>query len=420
MQAFKIHLYLIFTLLLSVKYYYGQFTIYNTQNSGLTDNNCWFVNQQPGGDVWVGTQTKGAFKFNGTLWTSYTPTNSGIPSNFITPIIFENTSVWLGSYSGSGGLSMFSNNTWSLYNTFNSGIPGNDIMSITIDNIGNKWIGTRYNGISKFNGAIWTNYNTSNSGLPSNQIYAIESDNLGNIWIGTALNGLVKFDGTNWIHYTNSNSPLLNNSIYCLKFNHFTSKLWIGTYGGINTLDNTNQWVTYNTSTPGFPDNYIRGITHFPNTSLTFIATGYGGIGRFNANNWTTFNTGNSNLPSNKIWSINFNSLGEIWASTWGAGIVKLKNVLTDIPEQDNSIPDASIITYPNPCATTFYVKAINLPVSALTEIRIYGIHGGIVLKQDLSSSLQVNVSDLPCGFYVYTIHSSEHVLKTGKLTVVK
>ncbi|MCX8159294.1 MAG: hypothetical protein N3D20_03370, partial [Candidatus Pacearchaeota archaeon] len=83
-----------------------------------------------------------------------------------------------------GGLAKFDGTNWTVYYTSNSGLPYNDVLSLAIDAQGNKWIGTA-GGLAKFDGTNWTVYNTSNSGLPSNSVYSIAIDAQGNKWIGT-------------------------------------------------------------------------------------------------------------------------------------------------------------------------------------------------------------------------------------------
>ena len=40
------------------------------------------------------------------------------------------------------GLAKFDGTNWTVYNTSNSGLPDNGVYSIAIDGSGNKWIGT--------------------------------------------------------------------------------------------------------------------------------------------------------------------------------------------------------------------------------------------------------------------------------------
>jgi len=103
-------------------------------------------------------------------------------------------------------------------------------MTITIDNDGNKWIGTWGGGLAKFDGVNWVVYNTSNSGLPENFVMTITIDNDGNKWIGTWGGGLAKFDGVNWVVYNTSNSGLPENQINAIYIDIYGNK-WIGTNG---------------------------------------------------------------------------------------------------------------------------------------------------------------------------------------------
>jgi ligand-binding sensor domain-containing protein len=408
---------LFLTFYLIQKNVFPQFVIFDSTNSGLKDNYCWYVKQNSAGDVWVSTQTLGAFKLSGSVWSNYTKGNSGIGADFITPVAFENGNMtWLGSYSGTGGLSEFNGTNWNVYTTGNSGIASDDIMSIGIDPSGNKWIATRWNGISKFDGTTWTNWNTSNSGLPDNAVYSIECDNQSNIWVGTASHGLCKFDGVStWVIYDSGNSPLPNNNIYSLRYNTAANSLWIGTYGGVAVLNN-GSWTVYNASMANFPaSNYIRGITHCYNTGNTYIATGAGGIGRFDGYSWKTYNTGNSNLPSNQIWSVNSGYNNEVWASTWGQGIVKLVDRETGIDRIKNPGNRSSL--YPNPNAGEFVLK-IDIEMHE-GEFQIMNSLGQIITRQKINTGLnEIKTTGLPNGLYEYFILENNLKVDQGKFVV--
>ncbi len=92
--------------------------------------------------------------------------------------------IWVGSNPIGGGLAKFDGTNWTVYDTDNSGLPDNHVEVITIDNNGNKWIGTYYKGFAKFDGTNWTVYNINNSGLSNNNVRAIAIDNNDNKWIG--------------------------------------------------------------------------------------------------------------------------------------------------------------------------------------------------------------------------------------------
>jgi hypothetical protein len=138
--------------------------------------------------------------------------------------------VW---FSHSGGLRKYDGTTWTFYQTTNSGLPSNVINSIVQDNAGLYWIATSA-GLVKFDGSNWTTYSTSNSGLDTNVVNCLAAGSNTDLWIGTP-KGFQKFDGTNWISYNISNSAINSNRILSLAFSG--NNLYIGTVLGLSTLN---------------------------------------------------------------------------------------------------------------------------------------------------------------------------------------
>ncbi len=153
--------------------------------------------------------------------------------------IWIGTTTWGGSVGGTGGLCKFDGTNWTVYNTSNSGIPENDIACSLMDSKGNIWMGhgwTDYpeHGVTKFDGKNWINYNTSNSGIASNVILNIFEDKSGNIWFGSGDdNGASKFDGKNWSTYNTVNSGLINNTINSISEDS-KGNIWFATTDGIS------------------------------------------------------------------------------------------------------------------------------------------------------------------------------------------
>ncbi len=90
---------------------------------------------------------------------------------------------WFGTLNG---VSKFDGTNWTTYNTSNSGLASNDVYSVIVDGSDNKWLGSFGSGVSKFDGTNWTTYNTINSGLPDDFVYAIAIDGSGNKWFATS------------------------------------------------------------------------------------------------------------------------------------------------------------------------------------------------------------------------------------------
>jgi ligand-binding sensor domain-containing protein len=83
-------------------------TVYNTSNSGLPDNNVWAIAIDEQGNKWIGTDEK----------------------------VLQSLMELIGQF----------------ITTSNSRLPDNDVRAIAIDGQGNKWIGTYYGGLAKFDG----------------------------------------------------------------------------------------------------------------------------------------------------------------------------------------------------------------------------------------------------------------------------
>ncbi|MBS1783397.1 MAG: T9SS type A sorting domain-containing protein [Bacteroidetes bacterium] len=178
---------------------------------------------------WFATWGSGISKFDGTNWTTFNTSNSGLVNDTVLSITIDaQGNKWFGT---AAGISKFNGTTWTTYKTGNSGLTNNYVISISIDTLGNKWFGTWGGGVSKFNGTTWTTYKMNNSGLPNDTILAIAIDKKGNKWFATFGGGISKFNGNTWITYNTSNSGLVDDNTYSILIDAQNSK-WFGTFGG--------------------------------------------------------------------------------------------------------------------------------------------------------------------------------------------
>lgn len=128
--------------------YNGQiFSIYNTSNSKLPENNIAAVAVQKNRVAWFGTQNSGVVRYTGFEWTVFDTANSDIPSNTIQAITTSEPEIWIGT---NAGVAVFDGQLWKAYTTDNSELPSNDIKRIAIDKKGNVWIGTFGGGLALF------------------------------------------------------------------------------------------------------------------------------------------------------------------------------------------------------------------------------------------------------------------------------
>jgi hypothetical protein len=182
----------------------------------------------PGNGIWTGFAVYGAGNWNGSAWTIYNSSNSGLPSDSVTAIAFEgNGDGWFGTKLGAA---FKQGGNWTVYNTGNSGLPANIITAIYID--GNtKWFGS-YAGLTSFDGSLWTTYNTQNSGLTNDSVMVIRKDNNGALWVGTR-NGFSRFINNTWTSWNTQNSGI-SRSVYDIEC-HPSGETWIAS-ANINTI----------------------------------------------------------------------------------------------------------------------------------------------------------------------------------------
>lgn len=185
------------------------------------------------GNVWLGTMEIGwgwqgyLLKLKGTDCTTYQNfTNNG---GVKTIAIDKNRNKWLGG--SNKGLCKYNDSLFTFYTTSNSQICDEKIISITIDNEDCLWLGSLKSGISKYDRNSWTNYDTLNSLLPSNFIRTIEISPSNSKWIGTRNGGLSIFDDTDWINFDTTNSEIPSNDITSIAFSS-NGSTWVGTNGG--------------------------------------------------------------------------------------------------------------------------------------------------------------------------------------------
>src|SRR5574338_517728 len=172
-----------------------------------------------------------------------------------------------------------------------SGLPCNYITAIAINNNGNIWFGlssSEYGlgyGLVKYDGANFNIYNNSNSGLPSNNISALCFDEEGILWISCSqilsYSCIVKYDGVDWITY-DSNNSLLPSGAEIKSIAADSSKLWVGTHGGLVSFDGID-WELYS----GMPSIIVNSV-YVDNNNNKWIGF-FNGVVKYNDSTWKVF-----------------------------------------------------------------------------------------------------------------------------------
>jgi ligand-binding sensor domain-containing protein len=141
---------------------------------------------------WFATDV-GLLKYNDTSWVNYM-NNGLITAQNISLDTMDN--VWIGTLHS--GTTLYNGTVFSTFTPSNSGLPEYWVTAIGVDLQNNKWFGTESygpgigKGVTKFDGINWTTYTTSD-GMANNEVWSIYEDKQGNIWFGTT-SGVSKFN----------------------------------------------------------------------------------------------------------------------------------------------------------------------------------------------------------------------------------
>ena len=295
---------------------------YTTATSALPDNYLLDLAIDQYDNLWIATRDYGLAKFNGINWDIFDLSNSGIISDNILSLEFDQGGrLWVGTYDG---ISIYNGSSWINYDSSNSDLPYNQVISLAADYNNGMWIGT-FRGLAYFNNNNWNVYTASDSTVPGNWILSLAVDLNNEVWIGMNQNGMSRFDGTNWTAYIDSTGMPRGNSISAINVSDDNLK-WIAhlptqwEIGGLTTF-NGSFWDVGFTA---LPSNNIKDI-FIDKDNRKWISTA-GGLVQFTvASNMVNYRTVNSEITNDNIISVVEDSKGDIWVATYGGGLNKFK-----------------------------------------------------------------------------------------------
>lgn len=359
---------------------------YDSLNSPLVDNHITAIDAaNEAGVVWVGTN-HGLLRLDPySGWSSYTLTNSSLPSDSITCILdFSNDSVWIGTRNG---LVLYTNqdDSFQLFNTENSQIPGNHIQCLE------------------------RSYFIPYSYYPEP------------LYVGTD-SGLLVIDGNQWKAYTTSNSSLTSGDVRSLSVNNVTGaspKLWMSSYGaGVASLYDT-IWTFYNTTNQLLKTDSVDFIRFFFGALY-----GEGEIAgsikdsvymRFDYPIEDTFKTQDEIAHPVTATIINRGNGVYIWIAT--SNEIYRRAFLTGIDEASPEIPKWKAHLE----GTTLFISELPMPNDGLL-LKIYDLPGRCLFERPLNAysfnSVSIAIPDFSEGIYFVQLQHNRmlETLKTVKL----
>ncbi|MGE3181932.1 MAG: hypothetical protein AB7N71_09895 [Phycisphaerae bacterium] len=211
-------------------------------------------------NVWFGTNGVGRIDPAGqlTLWDWRNTSSFGVMNG---QAVGEdlNGDIWVGSQYG--GIYRFSDATWDLLPLGDGGFSGSDVQAIAHDSAGNMWVAAPA-AIHCFDGVTWTSWNIyDDPSFP--YIGFIRSMGISpddTVWIGLRA-GFARFDGDGFTAFTQANSPLPGESVEGIAFRESDGLMAVSSH-------------TFQASTP-FPHGLILidGAAEDPNNWTIYDTT---------------------------------------------------------------------------------------------------------------------------------------------------
>lgn len=198
----------------------------------LSDNKALAVAGDNTGDIWVGTNGGGLYRYNsGTKKLSNYRKEDGLSSNFIYSLLWSaDNNLWIST--AEGGVCRFDGKYFIHYGP-EDGINAITTIGLAEDRNGTIWIGTEGHGLFSYRNGVFRNYFVSN-GLSGDGTYSVLIDNENRVWQGNR-KGIERFDPETgdaklygqyegfYVVETNQNAA----------FKDHNGNLWFGTLDGV-------------------------------------------------------------------------------------------------------------------------------------------------------------------------------------------
>jgi ligand-binding sensor domain-containing protein/serine phosphatase RsbU (regulator of sigma subunit) len=264
------------------------------------------------GVMWMGTP-KGICKYDGKFITNYT-TDHGLPDDHISKLFLDSKgNIWIGTQYG--GLAKYDGTNIQILNNEN-GLPANNISGITEDSKGNIWISMWSGGISKFDGKYITTWNRE-QGLYEMRVLSVEADENDQIWICTNGGGLYRCDGESIIHYRGK-SGFTDNYLISTKKDS-KGRMWIGNWYTLRYFDKDSVYdIKYNNAPLTGP----TGNVFEDSKGNIWFATNGNGVMMYNGKSITVINelTGLTAMSASQVAE---DPYGNLWFATEGGGVCR-------------------------------------------------------------------------------------------------
>jgi ligand-binding sensor domain-containing protein len=260
------------------------------------------ITEDQQGNIWFGSDL-GVTKFDGVRFTNYS-NEAGLPGTRCYILIDRNKTIWVGTEKG---VFRFNGSTFSKLDIPAPAIDDRSwkveygkVWCLSQDRKGNIWIARDGLGACRYDGQSFTHF-TKNDGLCSNNVSNIIEDQAGNIWFSCLSSdhpnnisdgGLNRFDGTTLIKFPETKG-LFDNDIYTI-YPAPSGSVWIGATGvGIYRYEQEKFTLFHETDKP-YWTRYLGIQSMLEDRNGTLWIGFSGGLFRFNGQSFV--NVGKADL----------------------------------------------------------------------------------------------------------------------------
>ena len=349
--------------------------------TGLPANDADALAVDTAGTLWIGTPGRGLIRYDGRVWTTYTPDNSSLPGYAVRSLALDPQGVlWVGT---SAGLARRDGDDFTVFadSLFSAGV-----LALATGANRELWIGTDAGTLALLDGAtgkvvharpvekwsrlpdpndavalslaaaaqrdavwvgtpggldLYSNLDVLGMGLapvrspgiaadlilPAGGVRSLAVDALSRLWVGTSA-GLVRLIEGQPDAYTIADG-LPANQVNTLALDP-SGTLWAGTSEGLARRADT----TFTTYPRGPLRGDVRSLT-FDARGLPWVGTRHNGLAHFDGNDWRYYFG-----PPSGVKHIGFDRRGRVWIGTEEQGLAHFDGAAWTTYSRQNGLPD--------------------------------------------------------------------------------
>jgi signal transduction histidine kinase/ligand-binding sensor domain-containing protein len=189
----------------------------------------WSLYGDHDGDVWVGANGDGLFRFRDRAVRMFTK-EDGLPNDVVqTVLAAHDGTVWVGT--NCGGISRFDGTHFQTFNE-KDGLANSCVWSLAEDANHDLWIGTWGGGAFRYHNGAFTQY-AKNQGIADDRVTSIVAARDGSVWFGTR-DGVTRLKNGQLRTFT-TDDGLSDNVVFAV-IEDRAGVIWIGTRRGLDRL----------------------------------------------------------------------------------------------------------------------------------------------------------------------------------------